>query len=188
MSNISISWTPGGGSNVTGQQVQRKTPSTSFTTIATVGPTVNSYTDTTALDNVVYIYRVLSICTTGGPTAGNEDCAGGLVCPAGITATPSGNVVTFSLPALGDGVQYDVVRIYQGPNTSSPLVHTETLNINGPTTFNVTLLYSTSYFYQVVLEAPSCPEMGTLICGGNCTTGAQPTCPAPTNLTAVLTD
>lgn len=188
MANITITWTPGGGSNIINQTVQRKTPSTSFATVATVGATVSSYVDTTALDNTVYIYRVLSNCSSGGPTPGNEDCAVNLACPAGISTTVTGNSVSFSLPAMGSGAQYDVVRIYQGPNASSPLVHTETINANGPQTFSVTLLYNTSYFYQVVLEASSCPGTATLICGGTCETQVEPTCPAPTNLNAYLTD
>jgi hypothetical protein len=190
MANIIINWTPGGGSNVTSQQVQRKiTGAANFTTIATVQPNVNTYTDTTALDNTIYIYRVVSICAVGGPSNGNEDCIVVLVCPVGITATPSGNAVSFSLPALGTGAEYGTVVIYAGPNTSSSVAYTQTINASGAQTFTVTgLTYSLSHFYQVTLQAPSCSGTPTVTCGGTFTTGAAPSCPAPTNVTATITD
>ncbi len=69
MASIIIIWTPGGGSNVINQTVKRSLSGVnSYSTIGTVGATVATYLDTTALDNTLYDYQIITNCSTGGPT------------------------------------------------------------------------------------------------------------------------
>lgn len=69
MATIIITWTVGGGTNVINQSVKRSiSGANSYTTIATVGPTVNTYTDTQAADNTLYQYQIVTNCSTGGPS------------------------------------------------------------------------------------------------------------------------
>jgi len=69
MATINLSWTPATGANIIEQRVYRGISSNTLSLLASgLSPTVNTYSDTTALDNTTYYYRIDSICTTGGPT------------------------------------------------------------------------------------------------------------------------
>ncbi len=53
MATVTLTWTPTNNATSTGQQVQRKLASSpTWVTIATVGPSIATYVDTTAVDNV----------------------------------------------------------------------------------------------------------------------------------------
>lgn len=68
MASILIIWTPGGGSNIINQTVKRSlSGANSYSTIGTVGATVATYLDTTALNNTLYDYQIITNCSTGGP-------------------------------------------------------------------------------------------------------------------------
>ena len=69
MATVNLSWTPATGANIIEQRVYRGISSNTLSLLASgLSPTVNTYSDTTALDNTTYYYRIDSICTTGGPT------------------------------------------------------------------------------------------------------------------------
>ena len=72
MATINLSWTPATGANIIEQRIYRGLTSGSLSLLASgLLPTANTYSDTTALDNTTYYYRVDSICTIGGPTPSN---------------------------------------------------------------------------------------------------------------------
>lgn len=64
MPTNNLSWTPAGGA-VTSQKIKRGTSPNPTTTLATVGATASSYSDTTAVAKNDYYYVVESICANG---------------------------------------------------------------------------------------------------------------------------
>lgn len=72
MASVTLNWTPWGGAIATSQKVQRKLVGGSYSTIATVGPSVNTYTDNTAIYDTGYMYRILTVCSTGVETPSSE--------------------------------------------------------------------------------------------------------------------
>ena len=65
MATFTLNWTPAGGQTTTGQQVQRKSGGGAFSTIATIGAAVSTYTDSTASDNIAYTYQIVNVCSNG---------------------------------------------------------------------------------------------------------------------------
>lgn len=181
MATINLTWTPASGANVTGQLVQRKTSSTSFSTIATLNATASSYSDTTAVNNTVYLYQIVTQCAVGGPTDGADVCAAKLVCPT-ITTSITLDDVTFTLPAIGgQDVIYTTVQIFAPGLVSA---HLENVNTAGPYTFTRDLEWDTTYTYTATIQAVGCTQ--TLTCNGSFTIPAQPACAAVTNLVATV--
>ena len=71
--SIVLNWTAAGGSNSTGQQVLRTLyGANSYSTIATLSASAATYTDTTAVVDTVYEYKIVNICEVGGPTEGGR--------------------------------------------------------------------------------------------------------------------
>lgn len=69
MATVTLTWTPAGGANSTNQIIYRGLDLTVSTLLATVLPSVGTYTDSTAPDGTTVYYRVDNICNNGGPTA-----------------------------------------------------------------------------------------------------------------------
>lgn len=69
MATVTLTWTPAGGANSTNQIIYRGLDLTVSTLLATVSPSVGTYTDSTAPDGTTVYYRVDNICNNGGPTA-----------------------------------------------------------------------------------------------------------------------
>ena len=179
MATIVLNWTPAAGSNVTGQLVQRKTLTGSFSTIATLSAVANTYTDTTADDNTVYLYQVVTECEVGGPVESSEVEAVKLVCPD-IVITVDGSDVEFALPALTGDAVYQTLVIKEG----ATIVHTENINNAGPYTTSVALTAGTAYTYTLTIAA----GQSTLDCTGAFDTDEEviPTCDPVTGLTATV--
>ena len=106
MATITLNWTPVNDVNSTGQIVQRAIASTgAWVDIASLGAAVNTYADTTAVDNVLYNYRIVNVCLEGGPTPSSEVSKGKPVCPTLTDPTLTSGSATIHLPALtGDAV------------------------------------------------------------------------------------
>lgn len=106
MATITLNWTPVNDVNSTGQIVQRAIASAgAWVDIANLGAAVNTYTDTTAVFNVLYNYRIVNICLEGGPTPSSEVSKGKPLCPELLDPTLSMDSATIHLPALtGDAV------------------------------------------------------------------------------------
>lgn len=68
--DVHLTWTPGGGSLTTGQQVQRSIDGGGFSTIATVGAAESSYSDLGITVEGTYRYRIVS--TSDGPWTGTS--------------------------------------------------------------------------------------------------------------------
>jgi len=68
MATVTLTWTPAGGANSTNQRIYRGLDLTVSTLLATVSPSVATYTDSTAPDGATVYYRVANICNNGGPT------------------------------------------------------------------------------------------------------------------------
>ena len=64
MPTNNLTWTPAGGA-VTSQRIKRGTEPNPTTTLTTVGATVSSYSDTTAVAKNDYYYVVESVCANG---------------------------------------------------------------------------------------------------------------------------
>lgn len=183
MATILLNWTPAGGANATSQLVQRKTSTTSFTTIATLSASADTYSDTTASDNVVYTYQVVTECAVGGPTDSEDVSAVALVCPMEVPVNVTLDEVSFDLPSLGgQDVVYQTVQIFDGSQIST---HLETINQDGLYSFSVSgLAYNMNYTYTITIGAVGSSE--TLECTGSFATDPEPTCPEVTNLTATI--
>jgi hypothetical protein len=69
MPTINLSWTPAGGA-ATGQKVYRSNDTgITFTLLATISATANSYADTTPAAGDVYFYKVATVCASGDEEA-----------------------------------------------------------------------------------------------------------------------
>jgi hypothetical protein len=77
---VTLSWTAG-GTNQTGFVVQRSTASNSWSTIATVGTTTTTYSDTTVNKHKTYSYRIYAYNSSGN--------------------SPYSNTVTVTTPSVG---------------------------------------------------------------------------------------
>lgn len=173
MATINLSWTPAGGSNSTSQKVQRKSGAGVFADIATLPATDSTYSDTTAVENVLYTYQIVNICTYGGPTDSGDVSKGVPVCPA-VEGTVIENSVTLSYPGLsGDAIYGDmltVVDIGEFPTgaSSDGFAH----SFSGD--------FGTTYNYSVTVSVGD----ETIVCNGSFTIGAAPVCPTPSGLAA----
>ena len=173
MATINLSWTPAGGSNSISQKVQRKSGAGAFADIATLPATDSTYSDTTAVDNVLYTYQIVNICTYGGPTDSGDVSKGVPVCPS-VEETVVENSVTLSYPGLSGDARYGdtltVVGIGEFPTSASSegFAH----SFNGE--------FGTTYEYSVTVSVGD----ETIVCNGSFTIGAAPACPTPSGLSA----
>lgn len=98
----------------------------SYTTIGT--PAWNSSVsrweilDSTPSNNTLYVYRVISNCTSSSPYA-DYDFAN-ITCPT-VALTPADTSVSYSFTGVGGGVDKYEVRIYD--STGVTLIHTDTI-------------------------------------------------------------
>ncbi|NBP68099.1 MAG: hypothetical protein EBR30_03540 [Cytophagia bacterium] len=157
---IELSWTPPTGGNVTSQEVQRKTASTSFATIATLGPTASTYIDTNVVENVLYDYQVVSICSNGATGQSNSDVAGLPTCPLITNPILNDTSIIWNLPALPSNTDsyYAQYNIVSRPTITGggSIIVTNTVpvaNKRGP--YQITLPSSwfiPDYFYELQIS------------------------------------
>lgn len=185
--NITLNWTPAGGPNSTGQNVQlRQQGSVTWLTANDVplGPSVSQYAISGLLDNQLYDFQIINICSFGGPIDSEDIEAALLTCPA-LTVNATGTSVTVSFSHLGGSIDKYVVRLYNEDNTLSS-THIINTGLTGTISYTFTDL-TTSTTYKVKVE----PSIGVNYLKTNCdlvvvTTSAPPTCNAPTNVIATL--
>jgi hypothetical protein len=175
MATINLTWTPAGGTNSTGQKVQRKSGGSAFADIATLSASASTYSDTTAVNNVLYTYQILNICAYGGPTDSGDVSKGVPLCPT-VERTVAENFVTLSFPGLsGDAIYTGTVEVVGiGSFDSSGTNAGFTVQFDGE--------FSATYNYSFSISVGD----ETIPCGGSVTTGAAPTCPSPTGLSATV--
>lgn len=196
MATIVITWTPGGGTNVTSQLVKRKLASSStYSTIATVSATASTYTDTTAQNNKLYDYQIITNCSDSGPSfnAGGYPRSIFIACgSATITSSVAqggGNTypeISFTIPSrTGTDVK---IQSYQWKDASSTAVDSQfTVNTQSAITGTISsdlngnlLSWGTQYTLHVIFK--STDNAFTRECTFDITTVAQPaSCTAATN-------
>ena len=179
MASITLNWTPAGGPNSTGQQVQRKTEGGTFATIANLNADVATYTDNTAEDGILYIYQILNICSEGGPTDSLDVQAIKFVCPA-VNVESAGTEAIFLLDPLTGSASYLSFTVFDTNNVSvfsTSLAGQTAQNINV-----VGLSYDSEYTYIITLVAGTKSQE----CTGGFVTLPETSCNAPENLQAIV--
>lgn len=186
MATINLSWTPANNATSTGQQVQRRIAgSGSYGTLATVGPTVSTYSDTTAANNTLYDYQILNVCSVGGPTASVVVQADSIICPSITTTNPqtgAANTIVVSYPNITGSISYVSISLLAADN-STVIDGPDALSGQGSGTYTYTgLEYDTLYYVRIVVGdgvfTKNCPVQTGI--------GSAPDCGAPTNLTATV--
>jgi hypothetical protein len=181
--SIVLNWTAAGGANSTGQQVQRSAyNANSYSTIATLNATATTYTDTTAIIDTVYDYRIVNICEVGGPTNGGRATIVDITCPT-ITTNVSGLIISGEHGETTNDSEYESIKLLnQGEDELQALNITG--NQAGPYAFtDAGVDYDTTYIVRAVIIAP---DGTTKNCDTSVSTGAAPSCDAPTNLTVAV--
>ena len=180
MASALISWTPGGGGNIASQQVEYRVQGASNWTSAITGlsASTSSYTITGLTANVLYEFRVVSICSIGGPI--NSSTMTGITwsCPT-ITLTPTHNTITYSFSNLGgsiSGYQVDLLASNQTTVIQSLTTTSGVFNSGSITS-------STTYYVRLTLSASTYTNVCTSV---STATTAAPTCPPPTGPVATL--
>lgn len=183
MSSFLLNWTPAGGLNSTGQQVQYKQASSAtWITAATLGASANTYTINSLLDNVIYDFQIVNLCTYGGPTTGTSFQTINIICPT-VQSTPTHNSVSFSFPDLGGSVtEYRVDLLNAAGTTIIAFKNITSLGVTIADNF-AGLDPVTNYQLRVTVTAGAFSRQCPLV---PFSTTAVPTCDAPSNLTATI--
>jgi hypothetical protein len=114
MAVINLTWTPAGGLNSTGQQVQYKQRSASdWETAVVLGATESSYVLEGLEDNVVYEIRIVNECLYGGPAPSVAKQTIYITCPV-VALVPSYNAVGFSFTHLGGDISQYWMELLDG--------------------------------------------------------------------------
>ena len=188
MATIILTWTPTNNATSTGQQVQRKVAgTTTWTTLATVGAAIATYTDTTAANNVLYDYRIVNVCSVGGPTGSGVIQQDAILCPTITVTNPqtgAANTLVVSYPTLTGAISYDSIQLFASNGTTSlagPFDISGSGQGAGTYTFT-SLAYTTSYVVKIGVT----DGVFTKFCPANGSVGSAPACGAPLNLVATL--
>jgi hypothetical protein len=180
MASAVINWTPGGGGNVTSQEVQyRIQGATNWTTaVSGLSAATSTYTVTGLSVNTIYQFRVVSNCTFGGPIFSATLTDIEWFCPT-ITVTPTHNTITYSFSNLGGSISAYTVDLLASDQTT--VVQTKS-TVSGVFD-SVSITASTTYYVRLTLTAGgltnACPLVTTA-------TTVAPTCPIPTITSATI--
>lgn len=181
MASATINWTPGGGGNVTTQEVQYRIQGATNWTSAVTGlsPSTATYVITGLVVNTIYEFKVVSNCSVGGPISSGTMTDIEFFCPT-ITVTPTHNTITYSFSALGGSISAYSVQLLS--NDLATVIQTKS-TVSGVFD-SVSILESTSYKVRLTLTAGTYSNVCTPV---STATTAAPTCPIPTLLSATLT-
>lgn len=180
MASAVINWTPGGGGNVTSQEVQYRVQGvTNWTTaVSGLSAATSTYTITGLNVNTIYEFRIVSNCTFGGPIYSATMTDIEWFCPT-ITVTPTHNTITYSFSALGGSISAYTVDLLASNQTT--VVQTKT-TISGVFD-SVSITPSTTYYVRLTLTAGALTNVCPLV---TTATTAAPTCPIPTITSATI--
>lgn len=178
--SIVLNWTAAGGANSTGQKVQRSPyGANSYSDIATLNATATTYTDTTALIDTVYDYRIVNICEVGGPTNGGRAAIVDITCPT-VTAAADGLIIGGAYDETKNQTEFQSIKLL---DSEENVLQTIEVSGNQPSDYGFTdagVEYNSTYIVRLVLMAP---DGTTKDCDTSVSTGAAPSCDAPTGLT-----
>lgn len=179
--NVTLSWTIGVGA--TSQNVQYKlSTSSTYITFSTISGTATTETVTGLSDNLLYNFRIISICSGGAPAPSAVVTRINIICPS-LTTTVTSTTISYSFNEVGGDVSSYVVKLFNSAGTAE--VATSTPTGTATRTGTITgLAASSTYKLRVVPTAGSitktdCPFV-------NVTTAAPPVCNIPTNVVATL--
>jgi hypothetical protein len=183
-----LNWTPAGGINSTGQQVQYKLMNdVDWTTYATVGPTVSTLSIPNLDDNRVYQFRIVNVCSVGGPTTSGTHELIQMICPSVSITNLTHDTVSYSLSAISIPRDIDLVevKLFNDQNVQvSVVTHNNISQLTG--TFSG-LQQQTTYQIEVTLKATGQNAIYTKTCPRvNVTTALTPICYPPDNVVATL--
>jgi hypothetical protein len=184
MASFDLSWTPAGGINSTGQQVQYKEAIASTWVVATsLGASANSYTVSGLLDNVIYDFRIVNLCAFGGPAPGNVFQIIDIICPT-VATTPTHNSVAFNFShPSGTSLTEYRVDLMNAAGTSV-LAFKNIVPVSSSVSDSFTgLSATTNYNLRVTCKAETYTKVCPLVAFA---TGALPACNMPTALVVVI--
>lgn len=179
--SIVLNWTAAGGANSTGQKVERSPAGAgTYTTLATLNATATTYTDTSAVVDTVYDYRIVNICSVGGPTSSGTQDIVDITCVS-LTTNVQGLIVDGEYGELFNETQWAAFGIYDesGASEIQALTVPGDQNAGAYTSTDAGMEYNTNYILRATLTAPNGT---TKKCDVSFSTGAAPACDAPTNL------
>lgn len=180
MASATINWTPGGGGNITSQNVDYRIQGTTNWTTAVTGLAANvaTYTITSLADNTIYEFRVVSICSVGGPIVSATMSGIKWVCPT-ITVTPTHNTITYSFSNLGGSISAYLVELLNDGLTTVIQSKTTVTGVFDSGSIQA----STPYKVRLTLTAGALTNACTPV---STATTAAPSCPIPTLTSATL--
>ena len=180
MANYNISWTPATNGSTISQNVEYKKSVDSTWTVSTnVSAVTNIAVINSLLDNVVYDFRVSSLCDFGGPSPSSPFSLIKFICPT-VTLSKTTNQVSYSFTHPGGSISSVTVDLL---SSSSVVLQTQTPAAGTPVTgvFNG-LTPGTAYKVRVKLIAGSFNQT----CSAQDITTDNLVCEAPTGLTATI--
>lgn len=194
MANFTLNWTPQINSNVIAQRAGYRGRivggafiTTGFVPANDLSTTANTASIAGLSDNIVYQFIVNNLCTVGGevPSSIYEQINFACISPVLSTAGASVTASVAGLPVDISKVSFTLydstgTTVIQGPvviNTSGGTAQTQFLSLAYDTIYVVkTQLYATVNGVEIV---SGCIDNNSAAIS----TGVEPTCPAPTNLT-----
>jgi hypothetical protein len=140
-SQLILNWRDTSGE--TGYRIERATDGTNFSSIATLGINIPSYTDSNLTSGVTYTYRVVTLDSQGAPaTSSNASSSTRLAAPDFALSAIAADQITLTWPDLNGESEYTLERSIDG-TTFTGLA---TLPA-GTTSYNDTTVESLSEYY-----------------------------------------
>lgn len=186
MASANLTWVNGGGANSTGQEVQFKLPSSGvWTVFSTEPPTATSKTVTGLLPDTIYDFRIVDVCSDGGPTPSAQIQGAFLTCPV-LTVTELPTALSYSMTHIGGDITRYLVRLYDstGVNLMQTKQHDSPSGTMSSTFSGLTP--STAYVIQVVVFAGPSFSFSKVCATLNHNTADPATCAAPTGVTVTM--
>lgn len=184
--NVALSWTP--GTNVISQLVKYKlatvaaTPESNWTQFGnSLAANANSVTVTGLTDNLIYDFKIVSVCENGVTSSSPSVQQIKITC-ASVTITATSDSVNYSFTPVGGSVSGYSVQLLNAAGTT--VLQTQTPTGTSPLTGTFTgLTGSTTYNIRVVQTAGSFTKND---CSLNSFTTQASTCNPATNLSATI--
>jgi len=183
---IQLDWIPYGGSNSTGQYIDRS----DVGTIVNLGSSVNTYTDTNASPNTLYEYVVYNECLVGGPNPSNNVIGISWECPTITITEKQGSFSVDCLDALQYGYYYSI-DLYDITNTNLEAMGDPFSPTQDPVSQIFSGLSSGTYYtvrVTIIAQDSNGQPDGTFTYLHECTeqgyVGVPASCPNATSVTA----